>query len=808
MSSDYYDTHKDLIDQFAAIEEKIQNFYRNNLISNSKLNVRLLLHKDYKLMLYELHNYFTDKISKNPSNILMVLHTNLDAKCFTLLSERIQTILKHQIDNKKLGKDFQMKVQNIYSTLLEDLKNAFEFYRNFYSTLTNINVPKDLQDKFSKDFPLLISNILNYMGEVKRLKLSVNKKFFDFQDYINIEGDFKKDSNDAIKFYTFALGNNPQNYKVFQNIACVYREFLCDHANSIFWNIRSLAYIPMSPNKAEKQGEIKKIKETLEKEFEEVRKIQMKKQYNIHEDINNTTFLKYDIDYLPFLFYRVIGIFYRNIDVDKLEGYSESINIIIARYLINFQSILDNFKKDQFFEVIEEWVKMLMTCIFTLHYTVDNYGEGRTESIEQQILEDYPTKVDRISINKDRPSLLNFGIFNHNFSKKFQNDKGEIRMNVKESLNLIINMTKKIIANMNVENYSMVEKYLLILFYWLSINYDLFSLIIDEEAKGSLKYLNFYLRQHNDIAKFLMPQTKVTLNLITNKINKYILPMEMNVIGFLPINRFFDLNQKNSEFYRFQENKESSIMNKLILIHFLDSFGLYATDNKDIALRFAKKSKVNIDIKNVSAESDLDSITKSVENIKEKLQNPESANSQSAQSAQEGKYQFQISKKEKPLIVLDASNIAMRHGGEKFSTKGIQLVIDYFTRNSHKVISFLPDYLFKEKDGSSYLAKKRTLPDDPQYLLDLVSKGLVVQSPPQDYDDSYCIQYAKKYDAFIVTNDLFRDYIDKIKDKGKKETEKMWVKERSISYTFNKDEFLPNPDAAFFSNFEYEEYNH
>ena len=38
----------------------------------------------------------------------------------------------------------------------------------------------------------------------------------------------------------------------------------------------------------------------------------------------------------------------------------------------------------------------------------------------------------------------------------------------------------------------------------------------------------------------------------------------------------------------------------------------------------------------------------------------------------------------------------------------------------------------------------------------------------QDYDDSYCIQYAKNYDTFIVTNDLFRDYIDSIKEKIKK----------------------------------------
>ena len=38
--------------------------------------------------------------------------------------------------------------------------------------------------------------------------------------------------------------------------------------------------------------------------------------------------------------------------------------------------------------------------------------------------------------------------------------------------------------------------------------------------------------------------------------------------------------------------------------------------------------------------------------------------------------------------------------------------------------------------------------------------GFLISTPSQDYDDSYCIQYAKKMNAFIVTNDKFRDYID------------------------------------------------
>jgi hypothetical protein len=45
--------------------------------------------------------------------------------------------------------------------------------------------------------------------------------------------------------------------------------------------------------------------------------------------------------------------------------------------------------------------------------------------------------------------------------------------------------------------------------------------------------------------------------------------------------------------------------------------------------------------------------------------------------------------------VLDAQNIAMRHGKDKFfSTKGIEIAVNFWKNNGHKVVSFLPDYLF------------------------------------------------------------------------------------------------------------------
>lgn len=50
---------------------------------------------------------------------------------------------------------------------------------------------------------------------------------------------------------------------------------------------------------------------------------------------------------------------------------------------------------------------------------------------------------------------------------------------------------------------------------------------------------------------------------------------------------------------------------------------------------------------------------------------------------------------QKPLIIVDAQNVAMRHGKNSlFSVQGIQIVIEFWHKNGHQVVCFLPDYLF------------------------------------------------------------------------------------------------------------------
>lgn len=122
---------------------------------------------------------------------------------------------------------------------------------------------------------------------------------------------------------------------------------------------------------------------------------------------------------------------------------------------------------------------------------------------------------------------------------------------------------------------------------------------------------------------------------------------------------------------------------------------------------------------------------------------------------------------EPPLVILDVQNIAMRYGlNQKFSCLGIKIAIDYWANQGHRVLGFLPDYLLRrekildqwkiigkaQQDPSSVdrgvltqiLSKLHQIPDDVDYLIALQQQGILCTTPSQDYDDSYCISYARQ----------------------------------------------------------------
>ncbi len=100
----------------------------------------------------------------------------------------------------------------------------------------------------------------------------------------------------------------------------------------------------------------------------------------------------------------------------------------------------------------------------------------------------------------------------------------------------------------------------------------------------------------------------------------------------------------------------------------------------------------------------------------------------------------------------------------------------------------------------------------------------------QDYDDSYTIQHAKQHNACILTNDQYRDYVSKQPEasafspsfhartggfspalscfvfpchasvlgfQSEKSAAWAWLRSHCISFTFARDELIPNPDFVF-----------
>jgi hypothetical protein len=91
------------------------------------------------------------------------------------------------------------------------------FYQGIYDQLT-----KEESLRENPDIRIFISNILNFLGDLKKLKLILYiKKVEPYKQIIgNFVVDMETESYEALKFYFFALRNNPKNTRIYSNIGC------------------------------------------------------------------------------------------------------------------------------------------------------------------------------------------------------------------------------------------------------------------------------------------------------------------------------------------------------------------------------------------------------------------------------------------------------------------------------------------------------------------------------------------------------------------------------------------------------------
>ncbi|ETL86662.1 hypothetical protein, variant 1 [Phytophthora nicotianae] len=156
------------------------------------------------------------------------------------------------------------------------------------------------------------------------------------------------------------------------------------------------------------------------------------------------------------------------------------------------------------------------------------------------------------------------------------------------------------------------------------------------------------------------------------------------------------------------------------------------------------------------------------------------------------------------VVVIDGANVACQKDGKAHIPK-LAAAIRFFRslepaagQYPVKCVAFAPNFWLNVKPtpGSAGPRENGAMETDDWALLnELVQKDHVILTPSQAHDDFYVIDYAVKYNGFIVTNDMFRDHVSNKRTFHGKRLTSSWVRSHCIDFTFVGKEFMPNPRA-------------
>ncbi|CAG5135947.1 unnamed protein product [Candidula unifasciata] len=141
-------------------------------------------------------------------------------------------------------------------------------------------------------------------------------------------------------------------------------------------------------------------------------------------------------------------------------------------------------------------------------------------------------------------------------------------------------------------------------------------------------------------------------------------------------------------------------------------------------------------------------------------------------------------------IIIDGSNVAMSHGKNVFSCRGIQIAVEWFQARGHENITvFIPQW---RKEAS----RPDALITDQDILYELEKQGIVVFTPARRvkgrrvvcYDDRFILKLAVETDGIVVSNDVYRDLV------REREEFRHVVDQRLLMYSFVNDRFMPPED--------------
>ena len=158
---------------------------------------------------------------------------------------------------------------------------------------------------------------------------------------------------------------------------------------------------------------------------------------------------------------------------------------------------------------IKKAEKIWALSIFNFHHNLNN-------------LKAYPETSDKINLNinqEKNENKISFSLYNHSILQDESNSKNAF----KYCKIFIKNFISVVLTNLNQFHSIFAEKFLLVIFYWISINYEFFNDLFGNNEKISLKFLNYKL-QNSSIIKNL--QKTENYNNFHKLINNCILPIE------------------------------------------------------------------------------------------------------------------------------------------------------------------------------------------------------------------------------------------------------------------------------------------
>jgi hypothetical protein len=155
-----------------------------------------------------------------------------------------------------------------------------------------------------------------------------------------------------------------------------------------------------------------------------------------------------------------------------------------------------------------------------------------------------------------------------------------------------------------------------------------------------------------------------------------------------------------------------------------------------------------------------------------------------------------------PEVVIDGQNIAFAHGREKngkalFSYDGLGIVAEFLYRRRCKPVIVLPSFWLKERYTSKY--------DDNKVIERLEAYGIFLSVKTKNsnkVDDLFILNYAFNNNACVLTNDKFRDKLEKLSENENAEEYALWSQWLSlnrIGFSFSGDVFCPIRDSLSFS---------